>query len=72
MAIMRMDEGTQQNAALVEEAAAASEAIVTQAHALNELITRYNVGAAAAQARPSARTNEPAAAGAARAARRAG
>ena len=51
---MQMDEGTQQNAALVEEAAAASEAIVEQAHALNEMIARYKVGTrlhAAAQAR---------------------
>jgi methyl-accepting chemotaxis protein len=56
-AIMRMDEGTQQNAALVEEAAAASQAIVTQAHALNELIARYNIGdgTAAPVAKPSTR-----------------
>jgi methyl-accepting chemotaxis protein len=53
-AIMRMDEGTQQNAALVEEAAAASQAIVTQAHALNALIARYNVGGAA---EPAPRTS---------------
>jgi methyl-accepting chemotaxis protein len=46
-AIMRMDEGTQQNAALVEEAAAASQAIVQEAHALNGMIERYNVGSAA-------------------------
>ncbi len=45
-AIMRMDETTQQNAALVEEAAAASEAIVRQAHALTEMIARYKVGVA--------------------------
>ena len=42
-AIMRMDESTQQNAALVEQAAAASEAIVAQAHALNQVIARYSV-----------------------------
>ncbi len=55
-AIMRMDEGTQQNAALVEEAAAASQAIVTQAHALNGMIARYNVddGGATAQERTRA------------------
>ena len=56
-AIMRMDEGTQQNAALVEEAAAASEAIVRQAHALNDMIARYKVGSAAAAARTSARAD---------------
>ena len=54
-AIMRMDEGTQQNASLVEEAAAASEAIVTQAHALNELIARYKVGGTPPAAKPSPR-----------------
>src|SRR6186713_2846090 len=43
-AVMQMDETTQQNAALVEEAAAASQAIVEQAQALNGMISRYNVG----------------------------
>ena len=38
-----MDETTQQNAALVEQAAAASQAIVEQAQALNTLIARYKV-----------------------------
>ena len=42
---MAMDETTQQNAALVEEAAAASQAIVEQAQTLNNMIARYNVGA---------------------------
>jgi methyl-accepting chemotaxis protein len=55
-AIMRMDETTQQNAGLVEEAAAASEAIVRQAHALNEMIARYKVDAAAGTAEPRAHT----------------
>jgi methyl-accepting chemotaxis protein len=50
-AIMKMDQTTQENAALVEEAAAASEAIVGQAHALNEMIARYRVAASAAAAR---------------------
>ncbi|HET7810432.1 MAG TPA: methyl-accepting chemotaxis protein [Steroidobacteraceae bacterium] len=43
-AVMQMDETTQQNAALVEEAAAASQAIVEQAQALNSVVARYNVG----------------------------
>ncbi len=43
-AVMQMDTTTQQNAALVEEAAAASQAIVEQAQALNSLVSRYNVG----------------------------
>src|SRR5262249_49358475 len=51
-AIMKMDQTTQENAALVEEAAAASEAIVGQAHSLNEMTARYRVAAATAARRP--------------------
>ena len=54
-AVMQMDETTQQNAALVEEAAAASQAIVEQAQALNAMIARYNVGSAGAARRARAR-----------------
>jgi methyl-accepting chemotaxis protein len=43
--VMAMDSTTQQNAALVEQAAAASEAIVEQAKELNIMVERYNVGA---------------------------
>lgn len=43
-AIMRMDETTQQNAAMVEQAAAASQAIVEQAQTLNGMIAHYDVG----------------------------
>jgi methyl-accepting chemotaxis protein len=43
-AVMQMDQTTQQNAALVEEASAASQAIVEQAQALNGMISRYSVG----------------------------
>jgi methyl-accepting chemotaxis protein len=43
-AVNQMDEVTQQNAALVEEAAAASQSIVEQATALNELVAQYQVG----------------------------
>jgi methyl-accepting chemotaxis protein len=42
--LMQMHQTTQQNAALVEEASAASQAIVEQAQALNGMISRYNVG----------------------------
>ena len=42
-AVMQMDQTTQQNAALVEEASAASQAIVEQAQALNGMIARYKV-----------------------------
>jgi methyl-accepting chemotaxis protein len=48
-AVIHMDEATQQNAALVEEAAAASESIVDQVHALNAMISRYRASASAAQ-----------------------
>ncbi|HWJ04873.1 MAG TPA: methyl-accepting chemotaxis protein, partial [Steroidobacteraceae bacterium] len=43
-AVMQMDEVTQQNAALVEEAAAAAEAIVEQAQGLEAMIARYQLG----------------------------
>jgi methyl-accepting chemotaxis protein len=40
-AVMQMDSNTQQNAALVEEAAAASQAIVEQTQALSATVARY-------------------------------
>ncbi len=43
-AVTSMDEMTQQNAALVEEAAASSQSIVEQIHALNAMVARYDVG----------------------------
>ena len=43
-AVMQMDQTTQQNAALVEEASAASRSIVEQAQSLNAMIARYDVG----------------------------
>ena len=43
-AVNQMDEATQQNAALVEEAAAVSQSIVEQAKGLNELVAQYKVG----------------------------
>ena len=46
-AIMQMDELTQQNAALVEEATAASQAMSEQARALDEMMSRYDVDTAA-------------------------
>jgi len=42
-AVMQMEKRTQQNAALVEEAAAASQSIVEQAQALTAMIARYNI-----------------------------
>jgi methyl-accepting chemotaxis protein len=42
-AIMQMDELTQQNAALVEQATAASQAMAEQVRSLNEMLARYRV-----------------------------
>ncbi len=62
-AITMMDDVTQQNAALVEEASAAAQALTEQASNLTQLIARYKVGegaageahrAPAAAARPAA------------------
>jgi methyl-accepting chemotaxis protein len=47
-AVMQMDTTTQQNAALVEQAAAASQAIVEQAQAMSAMIGHYKVGDEAA------------------------
>jgi methyl-accepting chemotaxis protein len=58
-AITEMDSVTQQNAALVEEAAAAAGAMQEQAAHLAELVSRFRLGAdphAAAGARPAARS----------------
>jgi methyl-accepting chemotaxis protein len=54
-AVMQMDQTTQQNAALVEEASAASQAIVEQAQALNVMISRYKIGDARASTPESSR-----------------
>jgi methyl-accepting chemotaxis protein len=50
-AVMQMDEMTQQNAALVEQASAASQAMAQQARTLTEMMGRYR---SAESARPSA------------------
>jgi hypothetical protein len=44
-----MDELTQQNAALVEEATAASQSMAGQVRELNDMLGRYDTGAAAEQ-----------------------
>lgn len=43
LAITQMDEVTQQNAALVEESAAAASSLADQAHALRELTGAFKV-----------------------------
>ena len=59
-AVMQMDELTQQNAALVEEATAASQAMSEQVRSLNDMLARFQVGiadvAATASARPASAT----------------
>jgi methyl-accepting chemotaxis protein len=56
-AVVSMDEVTQQNAALVEEASAAAQALTEQAAMLTQLMARYQVGGtdAAPAPRPVAR-----------------
>jgi methyl-accepting chemotaxis protein len=49
-AVMQMDELTQQNASLVEEATNASRAMAQKASELNEMMTRYTVAAGAERA----------------------
>jgi methyl-accepting chemotaxis protein len=56
---MQMDELTQQNAALVEEATAASQAMADQARELNEMMNRYRVRQTAGE--EAATTTPPAA-----------
>jgi len=46
-AVMQMDELTQQNAALVEQATAASQAMAEQVRGLNDMLARYRVAEAA-------------------------
>jgi methyl-accepting chemotaxis protein len=53
-AVMQLDEMTQQNAALVEQASAASHSMAGQATALNAMMTRYKVSKEAAAAAVSA------------------
>jgi methyl-accepting chemotaxis protein len=47
-AVMQMDELTQQNAALVEQATAASQGLTTEAGSLNEMMTGYDFTGVAA------------------------
>jgi len=55
-AVMQMDELTQQNAALVEQATAASQSMVEQASGLNEMLARFDVGATHAALAGAARS----------------
>jgi len=51
---MQMDELTQQNASLVEEATASSQAMSGQARALYEMMSRYRVSGETAHRAPKA------------------
>jgi methyl-accepting chemotaxis protein len=51
LAVNQMDEATQQNAALVEQAAAAAESLEEQAHGLAQAVSVFRVGSDAAAAR---------------------
>lgn len=50
-AITRMDDVTQQNAALVEQAAAAAESLEAQAHGLTEVVARFKLSGVSGRAR---------------------
>ena len=54
-AVNQMDQVTQQNAAMVEEATAASHALTSEADTLSRLISRFELGSAAKQ-QPAAHT----------------
>ncbi|WP_132560058.1 methyl-accepting chemotaxis protein [Rhizobium sullae] len=51
-AVNNMDQGTQQNAAMVEEQTAASHALAQEAHALDALLQQFKLGQAAPAATP--------------------
>jgi methyl-accepting chemotaxis protein/methyl-accepting chemotaxis protein-1 (serine sensor receptor) len=52
-AVNSIDQGTQKNAAMVEEQTAASHALATEAAALNTLIAQFRLGAGLAGQRPA-------------------
>jgi methyl-accepting chemotaxis protein len=58
-AITMMDDVTQQNAALVEEASAAAQALTEQAASLTQLIARYRVGEGTSEKAPRAAATPP-------------
>jgi methyl-accepting chemotaxis protein len=58
LAVTNLDQMTQQNAALVEESAAAAESLREQAHRLSEVVSRFRLGHEAAP-RPAAAARWP-------------
>jgi methyl-accepting chemotaxis protein len=59
--ITKMDEATQQNAALVEQAAAAAKSLQEQAESLSQAVSVFELGDGAPQASQSASVSQPAA-----------
>jgi methyl-accepting chemotaxis protein len=57
---MQLDELTQQNAALVEQAAAASQSMAEQARALNDSMAKYRVAGGAGAASSERVNSKPA------------
>jgi methyl-accepting chemotaxis protein len=58
--VRAIDEGTQQNAAMVEESTAASHSLAKEAEALFSLLARYKIDAPAEATRPARRASRPA------------
>jgi methyl-accepting chemotaxis protein len=58
-AVTQMDETTQHNAALVEEAAASAENLDQQAQNLKQIVAQYQLGTEARAAQPAAATVRP-------------
>jgi methyl-accepting chemotaxis protein len=54
--VNHMDQGTQQNAAMVEQQTAASHGLATQAAALNELLAQFKLGESAGTSAPRVAT----------------
>jgi uncharacterized phage infection (PIP) family protein YhgE len=61
MAIAQMDEVTQQNAALVEEAAAAAQSMQNQAGNLSQVVSVFRISGQSHALRAPAKSNKPAA-----------
>jgi len=60
MAVTQMDEMTQQNAALVEEASAAAESMRDQAQALLQQVSQFKIAGGQSQGRPQVQRPVPA------------
>ena len=60
MAVNTMDQGTQQNAAMVEETTAAAHSLAREAEQLFQMLGQFNIGAGSAQPRsaPAAANNQ--------------